>query len=72
MAGGALAGEPGQRRERRTGRAETPQHRVERHRPDRLGTGEPQPVEALLRIEFASLQGGFSLFRAKSGFRCRR
>ena len=39
--------------ERRASRAEAAQQRVERHRPDGFGTGEPQPVHAFLGIELA-------------------
>ncbi len=39
--------------QRRAGRAEAAQQRVKAHRADGLGAAQPQPVEALLRIEFA-------------------
>ena len=39
--------------QRRAGRAEAAQQRVKADRADGLGAAQPQPVEALLRIEFA-------------------
>jgi hypothetical protein len=58
----AAAGELRHRLERRTGRAEAAQHRIEADRADRLGAAQAQPVEALLRIEFACGQSLPQLF----------
>jgi len=43
-------------------RAEPAQHRVEGDRADCLGAAQPQPVETLLRVEFACSQGLPQLF----------
>jgi hypothetical protein len=53
----APAGEKRQRVECGSRRTETAQHRIKGDRADRLGAAQPQPVEALLRIEFACGQG---------------
>src|SRR5205085_2868545 len=45
--------EPRDHLQRRAGGAEAAQQRVKAHRADGLGAAQPQPVEALLRIEFA-------------------
>ena len=42
--------------ERRPGRAEAAQHRKKADRANRLGATQPQPIETLLRIEFAGGQ----------------
>jgi hypothetical protein len=49
----AAAGKARQRLEGGLRRPKTAQHRVKRDRADRLGAAQSQPVEALLRIEFA-------------------
>ena len=53
----AAAGKTRQRIEGRPRRTKTAQHRIKADRANRLGADEPQPVEALLRIEFACGQG---------------
>ena len=53
----AAAGEAGQGLDRRARRAEAAQHREEADGADRLGAAQPQPVQALLRVEFARGQG---------------
>src|SRR5262249_25451243 len=53
----AAAGKTRQHVEGSSRRTKTAQHRVKGDRADRLGTDEPQPVEALLWIELACGQG---------------
>jgi hypothetical protein len=58
----APSAEPRHRIERRPRRAESAQQGIEGDRADRLGAGEPQPVEALLRVELAGGQDRPQLF----------
>src|SRR5205823_5326915 len=51
------AGETGKDIECRSRRTETAQHGIKADWADRLGPAQLQPVEALLRIEFACSQG---------------
>ena len=53
----AAASKAWQHIECRPRRTEAAQHRIKADRADRLGAAQPQPVEALLRIEFARGQG---------------
>src|SRR6516164_11084817 len=53
----AAASETRQHVECGSRRTETAQHRMKADRADRLGAAQPQPVETLLRIEFACSQG---------------
>ncbi len=57
------AGETGQNIECCSRRTEAAQHGIKADWPDRLGPAQPQPVEALLRIEFSRGQGLPQLFR---------
>jgi hypothetical protein len=58
----AAAGETRQRVERLSRRTEAAQHRIKADRADRFGAAQAQPIEALLRIEFACGQRCLSLW----------